>query len=106
MHVSLVLLVNFSLIIFCFGSRAVFHSTVSRSMALSGDKRDGGELRVFVDTDELSTDLADYIAELSEASVKERGVFAIALSGGSLISLMGYRNCIFVSVVLFFSPSF
>ncbi|XP_038999471.1 probable 6-phosphogluconolactonase 1 [Hibiscus syriacus] len=38
---------------------------------------------------ELRTELADYIAELSEAAVKERGVFAIALSGGSLIDLMG-----------------
>ncbi|CAN0896383.1 Probable 6-phosphogluconolactonase 1 [Linum grandiflorum] len=56
-------------------------------MALSGDQR--GELRVHESLDELSTDLADYISELSEASVKERGDFAIALSGGSLIGLMG-----------------
>ncbi|CAB4295399.1 unnamed protein product [Prunus armeniaca] len=58
------------------------------SMALSGGHKDR-ELRVHESLDELSTDLADYIAELSEASVKERGVFAIALSGGSLIGLMG-----------------
>ncbi|KAL2519261.1 putative 6-phosphogluconolactonase 1 [Abeliophyllum distichum] len=57
-------------------------------MALSWDKKDGRELRIHENADELSTDLAEYIAELSEASVKERGVFAIALSGGSLISLM------------------
>ena len=57
------------------------------SMALPGDR---GELRVQESLEELSTDLVDYIAELSEASVKERGVFAIALSGGSLIGLMGY----------------
>ncbi|XP_024934296.1 probable 6-phosphogluconolactonase 1 isoform X2 [Ziziphus jujuba] len=57
-------------------------------MALSGAHKDR-ELRIHESLDELSTDLADYIAELSEASVKERGVFAIALSGGSLISLMG-----------------
>lgn len=60
------------------------------SMALSGAHKDR-ELRIHESLDELSTDLADYIAELSEASVKERGVFAIALSGGSLISLMGYQ---------------
>ncbi|KAL5123409.1 putative 6-phosphogluconolactonase 2 [Glycine soja] len=48
-----------------------------------------GELRIHESVDELRTDLADYVAELSEASVKERGVFAIALSGGSLIGLMG-----------------
>uniref|UniRef100_A0A5B6ZSZ9 Probable 6-phosphogluconolactonase n=1 Tax=Davidia involucrata TaxID=16924 RepID=A0A5B6ZSZ9_DAVIN len=58
-------------------------------MACSGAHKDRGELRIHESLDELRTDLADYIAELSEVSVKERGVFAIALSGGSLISLMG-----------------
>ncbi|KAA8529316.1 hypothetical protein F0562_033885 [Nyssa sinensis] len=58
-------------------------------MALSGAHKDRGELRIQESLDELCTDLADYIAELSEVSVKERGVFAIALSGGSLIGLMG-----------------
>lgn len=58
-------------------------------MAFSGVHRDRGELRIHESVVELSTDLADYIADLSEASVKERGVFAIALSGGSLIGLMG-----------------
>lgn len=58
-------------------------------MALYGAKKDGREMKIYENTDELCTDLADYIAELSEVSVKERGVFAIALSGGSLISLMG-----------------
>ncbi|XP_043715238.1 probable 6-phosphogluconolactonase 2 [Telopea speciosissima] len=58
-------------------------------MAHSGVPKDGGELRIHENVDELATDLADYIAELSEISVKERGFFAIALSGGSLISLMG-----------------
>ncbi|XP_059648736.1 probable 6-phosphogluconolactonase 2 [Cornus florida] len=58
-------------------------------MDVSGAHKDRGELRIHENSDELSTDLADYIAELSEVSVKERGVFAIALSGGSLIRLMG-----------------
>ncbi|XP_044492360.1 probable 6-phosphogluconolactonase 2 [Mangifera indica] len=58
-------------------------------MALAGVHKDRRELRIHESLDELSTDLADYIAELSEASVKERGVFAIALSGGSIIGLMG-----------------
>ncbi|XP_010324256.1 probable 6-phosphogluconolactonase 2 [Solanum lycopersicum] len=57
-------------------------------MAFSGSKEDGREVKIYEYLDELSTDLADYISELSEASVKERGVFAIALSGGSLISLI------------------
>nr|GEY00610.1 probable 6-phosphogluconolactonase 1 [Tanacetum cinerariifolium] len=37
---------------------------------------------------ELSTELADYIEGLSDVSIKERGVFCVALSGGSLIRLM------------------
>lgn len=59
-------------------------------MALYGADKDRGELRIHESLDELRTDLADYIAEISDASVKERGVFTIALSGGSLIGLMGY----------------
>ncbi|KAL6983315.1 putative 6-phosphogluconolactonase 1 [Sarracenia purpurea var. burkii] len=58
-------------------------------MAFSGAHKDRGDLRIYERLDELSTELAEYIAELSEMSVKERGVFAIALSGGSLIGLMG-----------------
>lgn len=61
-------------------------------MALSGTRTERGEVRIHESLDELSTDLADYIAELSEASVKERGVFAVALSGGSLIDLMRYQS--------------
>lgn len=58
-------------------------------MALYGTRTDGKEVKIYEDENELSTDLAEYISELSEASVMERGSFAIALSGGSLISLMG-----------------
>jgi len=58
-------------------------------MALFGAQKDKAEMRIHENLDELRTDLADYIAQLSEMSVKERGVFAIALSGGSLIGLMG-----------------
>ncbi|KAE8730016.1 putative serine/threonine protein kinase [Hibiscus syriacus] len=58
-------------------------------MAVSEVYNDRGELRILEDLDELRTDLADYIADLSDAAVKERGVFATALSGGSLIHLMG-----------------
>ncbi|XP_004297220.1 PREDICTED: probable 6-phosphogluconolactonase 1 [Fragaria vesca subsp. vesca] len=56
-------------------------------MALSEVRKDR-ELRIHESLDELSAVLADYIAEISEAAVKERGVFAMALSGGSLIGLM------------------
>ncbi|KAK6921889.1 Glucosamine/galactosamine-6-phosphate isomerase [Dillenia turbinata] len=58
-------------------------------MAHSEVHNNRGELRIYESVDELGTDLADYVAELSELSVKERGVFAIALSGGSLIGLLG-----------------
>ncbi|KAK4763012.1 hypothetical protein SAY86_008780 [Trapa natans] len=49
---------------------------------------DRGELRVYDGSDDLAINLAEYIAELSEASVRDHGVFSVALSGGSLISLM------------------
>ncbi|KAF5206328.1 6-phosphogluconolactonase [Thalictrum thalictroides] len=58
-------------------------------MALLKHTKDRGDLRIRDNVDDLGIELAEYIAELSEASVKERGVFAIALSGGSLITLMG-----------------
>ncbi|KAF3323400.1 putative 6-phosphogluconolactonase 1 [Carex littledalei] len=46
------------------------------------------ELRVFEFSDELATDLAEYVAQLSEISVKERGCFTIALSGGPIVGVM------------------
>uniref|UniRef100_A0A1D1ZGB8 Probable 6-phosphogluconolactonase n=1 Tax=Anthurium amnicola TaxID=1678845 RepID=A0A1D1ZGB8_9ARAE len=58
-------------------------------MATSGGHKTRGELKMYESLNDLTTDFADYIALLSELSVKERGFFAIALSGGSLISLMG-----------------
>lgn len=57
-------------------------------MVLYVGSGDGRELKIYENTDELSTDLAEHVAELSEAFVKERGAFTIALSGGSLISLI------------------
>ncbi|XP_020244385.1 probable 6-phosphogluconolactonase 1 isoform X1 [Asparagus officinalis] len=59
----------------------------------SGDLGSRNESRVFESLDELATDLAEYISQLSEISVKERGVFTIALTGGPLISLLGYWIC-------------
>lgn len=47
------------------------------------------EIRVFESSDEISTDLAEYISQISEISVKERGYFAIALSGDPLVSFLG-----------------
>ncbi|PWA72805.1 6-phosphogluconolactonase 1 [Artemisia annua] len=57
-------------------------------MALEVLNKDKNEVRVYENSDELSTDLADYIEGLSDVSIKERGVFTVALSGGSVIRLM------------------
>ncbi|XP_078430136.1 6-phosphogluconolactonase 1 [Wolffia australiana] len=54
----------------------------------SGGPDGRGEIKIYDNPEDLSTDLADYIAQLSELSVKERGVFSVALSGGSVIRLM------------------
>ncbi|ERM95294.1 probable 6-phosphogluconolactonase 2 isoform X1 [Amborella trichopoda] len=45
-------------------------------------------VRVFESTEELSTGLADYVAQVSENAVRERGAFAIVLSGGPIITLL------------------
>ncbi|KAJ0963520.1 hypothetical protein J5N97_028642 [Dioscorea zingiberensis] len=58
-------------------------------MAAAYDPNKRGELRIFDTLDDLATDLAEYVAQLSEISVKERGCFTIALSGGSLINFLG-----------------
>lgn len=56
----------------------------------SNDKRGNGAMRVFETKEELATDLGYYVSELSEAAVKERGAFAVALSGGvSVIDALG-----------------
>ncbi|KAI9177224.1 hypothetical protein LWI28_012510 [Acer negundo] len=68
------------------------------SMALLGVHTDRGDLRVHESLEELSTDFVDYIDEISETSMKEWGVFAIALSGGSLIGLMDDRDVLAPSV--------
>ncbi|KAF7809027.1 putative 6-phosphogluconolactonase 2 [Senna tora] len=46
-------------------------------------------IRIHESEDEVKNDLAEYIAQISDASVKDRGVFTIALSHASLIRLMG-----------------
>ncbi|XP_058089662.1 probable 6-phosphogluconolactonase 2 [Magnolia sinica] len=46
------------------------------------------QVRIFESDEELSTALADYVAQLSEANVKERGAFSVVLSGGNLTKLL------------------
>ncbi|KAK1413721.1 hypothetical protein QVD17_35499 [Tagetes erecta] len=57
-------------------------------MALEVLIKERKEVRIHENLEELSIDLANHIEELSEESIKNRGVFAVALSGGSIISLM------------------
>lgn len=57
-------------------------------MADCGEPETKRDLRVFEDKYELTTDLAEYISQISENSVKERGCFTVALSGRSLIRLL------------------
>jgi 6-phosphogluconolactonase len=57
-------------------------------IAASYESKKNSEIRIFESSDDMATDLAEYISQVSEISVKERGFFAIALSGGSLVNLM------------------
>ena len=59
------------------------------NVTASGGPEGKGEIKIYENLNDLATDLAEYIAQLSELSVKERGVFSIALSGGSIISMLG-----------------
>lgn len=58
-------------------------------MAASYEPKKNSEIRIFENLDEIATDLAEYISQVSEISVKERGYFTIALSGGPLVSFLG-----------------
>ncbi|TVU46555.1 hypothetical protein EJB05_06096 [Eragrostis curvula] len=46
------------------------------------------EIRIFESLDEMETDLAEFISQVSEISVKERGFFSIAVSGGPLVKFI------------------
>nr|XP_051214755.1 probable 6-phosphogluconolactonase 2 isoform X1 [Lolium perenne]XP_051214756.1 probable 6-phosphogluconolactonase 2 isoform X1 [Lolium perenne] len=52
------------------------------------EPKKNSEIRIFESSDDMATDLAEYISQVSEISVKERGYFTIALSGGYLVNLM------------------
>lgn len=57
-------------------------------------------VRLFEGEEELSIALADYVAQLSDAAVNERGAFAIALSGGPLVRLLGSSPLLFITLEL------
>lgn len=64
-----------------------------------GDQREkrAPQVRVFDNEEELSTALADYVAQLSEKAVRERGSFSIVLSGGNLIYLLRSLSCFYLN---------
>ncbi|KAL8142295.1 hypothetical protein V2J09_015327 [Rumex salicifolius] len=69
-------------------SHSAFGSSLRR-MPFPRVQMSRGELRIHETLDDFSADLVEFISELSESSVKEHGAFVIAISGGSLIGLLG-----------------
>ena len=61
---------------------------MEKEIVASYESKRNSEVRIFESSDDMATDLAEYISQVSEISVKERGYFAIALSGGTPISFM------------------
>ncbi|KAG2551265.1 probable 6-phosphogluconolactonase 1 [Panicum virgatum] len=57
---------------------------MEREVMASYETKKNCEVRVFESSYEMATDLAEFISQISEISVKERGYFVIALSGGPL----------------------
>uniref|UniRef100_A0A0D9VVA7 Glucosamine/galactosamine-6-phosphate isomerase domain-containing protein n=2 Tax=Leersia perrieri TaxID=77586 RepID=A0A0D9VVA7_9ORYZ len=58
---------------------------MERESVASYEPKKNSEIRILENSDEMATELAEYISQVSEISVKERGYFAIALSGGPLV---------------------
>ncbi|OMO72861.1 6-phosphogluconolactonase, DevB-type [Corchorus capsularis] len=53
------------------------------------EKKEGGELRLFDSSEELSSGLADFVLQVAESAVKERGSFSLVLSGGDIPNRLG-----------------
>ncbi|KAG8633050.1 hypothetical protein MANES_18G073581v8 [Manihot esculenta] len=49
----------------------------------------GPELRLFDSSEELSSGLADYVHQISESAIKERGSFSLVLCGGDVPKRLG-----------------
>lgn len=48
------------------------------------------ELRLFDSSEELNSCLADYVCQISESAVRERGSFSLVLSGGDIPKSLGF----------------
>ncbi|XP_022753120.1 probable 6-phosphogluconolactonase 2 [Durio zibethinus] len=53
------------------------------------EKIEAPELRLFDSSEELSSGLADYVLQVAESAVKERGSFSLVLSGGDIPKRLG-----------------
>ncbi|KAJ8773361.1 hypothetical protein K2173_028538 [Erythroxylum novogranatense] len=49
----------------------------------------GPELRLFDSSEELSSGLADYVLQISDSAIRERGYFSLVLSGGDIPKRLG-----------------
>ncbi|KAF2296763.1 hypothetical protein GH714_001747 [Hevea brasiliensis] len=54
------------------------------------EKRDP-ELRLFDSSEELSSGLAEYVHQISESAIKEKGSFSLVLSGGDVQNAWGTK---------------
>lgn len=54
-----------------------------------GSAKGKGDVRIFNKREDLSVSLANYIADLSDRVIKDRGAFTIVLSGGDLFESLG-----------------
>lgn len=57
------------------------------------------ELRLFDSSEELDSCLADYVYQISESAVNERGSFSLVISGGDMANRLGF----FIFPIFFFS---
>ncbi|XVE55401.1 hypothetical protein DITRI_Ditri03aG0155700 [Diplodiscus trichospermus] len=53
------------------------------------EKIEAPEMRLFDSSEELSSGLADYVLQVAESAVKERGSFSLVLSGGDIPKRLG-----------------
>jgi 6-phosphogluconolactonase/glucosamine-6-phosphate isomerase/deaminase len=63
-------------------------------------------VRVFETSNELSSELAKYVATQSSIAIQKKGSFTVAFSGGSLPALVARKFILFKFFCTFFLLSF